>query len=73
MVQGKVVFPDLRIEYEARDQEPSKVDLELATAAYKTEQVQAKRAAGLRIYSPEDAPRSPALQDPEIVAGLISL
>lgn len=73
VVSGRVVFPDLRIEYETRDQEMDKVDLELATGDYKNSQVQAKHAAGLKIYAPDSAVGSPALQDPEIVAGLISI
>ena len=72
VVQGRVVFPDLRVEYDSRDGEPEKVDLELATGDYKNAEVAAKRAAGLKIYGPDSSPRSPALQDPEIVAGLIS-
>ncbi len=72
VVEGRVVFPDLRIEYDSRDGEPEKVDLELATGDYKNAEVATKRAAGLKIYGPDSAPRSPALQDPEIVAGLIS-
>ncbi len=73
VVSGRIVFPDLRIEYETRDQEMNKVDLELVTGDYKSSQVQAKHAAGLKIYAPNSAAGSPAIQDPEIVAGLISL
>ncbi len=72
VVNGRVVFPDLRVEYETRDQEMTKVDLELATADYKSSQVRAKHAAGLKIYAPDSAAGSPAIQDPEIVAELIS-
>lgn len=73
VVQGKVVFPDLRIEYESDAGEVSRVDLEFASDQYKTSEVMQKRAAGLRIYAPDSTPRSPALQDPGIVAGLISI
>jgi hypothetical protein len=81
VVNGRIHFPDLRIEFENRDQELEKVDLELATGDYKDSDVQAKRAAGFKIYasggpalySPDSAPRSPALEDPEIIAGLISI
>ena len=72
VVEGRVVFPDLRIEYDTRNGEPDKVDLELATGDYKNAEVAMKHAAGLKIYGPDSAPRSPALQDPGIVAGLIS-
>ena len=52
---GRIVFPDLRIEYETRDQEMDKVDLELATGDYKASQVRAKHSAGLKIYAPDTA------------------
>ena len=81
VVNGRVQFPDLRIEFENREQEMDKVDLELATGDYKNAEVQAKRAAGFKIYAsggpalyaPDSAPRSAALEDPEIIAGLISI
>ena len=73
VIDGRVVFPDLRIEYESRDQEMEKVDLELATGHYKESQLQAKRAAGLKIYSPDSGLGSPAHHDTEIVSGLVSL
>jgi len=72
LIEGRFVIPDLRIEYETEDREPGKVDLELATGDYKTSQVQAKRAAGLKIYAPDSALGSPALKDPELISGLIS-
>jgi len=73
VVQGRIVFPDLRIEYETRDLQAEKVDLELATGSYKACQMRAKNAAGLKIYAPDSAAGSPAIQDPAIVAELISL
>ncbi len=73
VIEGRIVFPDLRIEYERADQEMDKVDLELATGDYKNGQMRAKHAAGLKIYAPDSAVGSPALQDPEIIAGLISI
>jgi hypothetical protein len=81
IVNGRIQFPDLRIEFETREQEMDKVDLELATGDYKDSEVQAKRAAGFKIYgsggpalyAPDSAPRSAALEDPEIIAGLISI
>ena len=73
VVDGHVKFPDLRIEYKSRDQELDKVDLELATGDYKARQMRAKHVAGFKIYAPDSAAGSPAMQDPEIVAELISL
>src|SRR5262249_45891875 len=52
---GRFVIPDVRIEYETRDQESERVDLELATADYKSSQIAAKSAAGLKIYGPDSA------------------
>jgi hypothetical protein len=81
VVNGRIQFPDLRIEFETRDQELDKVDLELATGDYKSSEVQAKQAAGFKIYgsggpalyAPDSRPRSAALEDPEIIAGLIAI
>jgi hypothetical protein len=73
VVEGRVVFPDLRIEYETRDQEMAKVDLELTTGHYKASQIDAKRAAGLKIYAPDSGLGSPAHHDTEIASGLVSL
>ena len=73
VIEGRVVFPDLRIEYETRDQEMAKVDLELATGHYKASQIETKRAAGLKIYSPDSGLGSPAHHDTEIVSGLLSM
>ena len=70
---GRVVIPDLRIEFETRDHEMNKVDLELATDDYKHSQVRAKHAAGLKIYAPDTAAGSPALQQDGLIAELISL
>ena len=73
VVEGRVVFPDLRIEYETRDQEMEKVDLELTTGHYKEGQLAAKRTAGLKLYSPDSSLGSPAHYDTEIVSGVMSL
>jgi hypothetical protein len=45
-----MMLPDLRIEYETRDGERTKVDLELATEDYKRFQIAEKSRAGFRIY-----------------------
>jgi hypothetical protein len=51
IVNGRFVIPDLRVEYQTRDGENSRVDLELATGDYKASQLAAKRAAGMKVYS----------------------
>jgi hypothetical protein len=63
VVNGRFVIPDLRIEYETREGDLSKVDLELAARDYKPAQIAAKRAAGIKIYGPDSGsggtPREP--------------
>jgi hypothetical protein len=59
VVQGKIPLPDLRIEYQTREGELAKVDLELATDHYKRSQINEKASAGFVVYSeggvrPED-------------------
>lgn len=51
VVNGKVQFPDLRIEYEDRALGPAKVDLELATAAYSRPHLAGKVQAGFTLYA----------------------
>lgn len=54
VVQGKIRFPDLRIEYETVRGEAAWVDLELATEHYRGDHMAAKDRAGFKIYA-EDA------------------
>ena len=51
IVQGKIRFPDLRIEYETAGGEAERVDLELATEHYRGEHMSAKDRAGFKIYA----------------------
>jgi DNA-binding PadR family transcriptional regulator len=75
VVDGHVQVPDLRLEYETRDGDLARVDLELATEHYRADQVAAKAQAGFTIYAP--APQagrlSAALQDRGLVAQILSL
>ena len=50
IVSRKIPLPDLRIEYETRDGERSRVDIELATEHYRGSQIAAKAQAGFRFY-----------------------
>src|SRR5579872_2446166 len=52
VVDGKIPLPDLRIEYETRDHEQSRVDLELATRDYRGHHLAEKGKAGFSIYAP---------------------
>jgi hypothetical protein len=75
VVNGKIPVPDLRLEYESRDQQQTKVDLELATGDYHRDSLAAKAKAGFAMYAlPEDAVRlRPAMHDPEIMQEIFSL
>jgi hypothetical protein len=51
VVQGKIRFPDLRIEYVTAAGEASRVDLELATEHYRGDHMATKDQAGFKIYA----------------------
>ena len=72
IVNGRFVIPDLRVEYQTRDGESQRVDLELATGDYKPAQIAAKRAAGLKIYGP-DSRSGGAPWDPDYASTVISI
>jgi hypothetical protein len=75
VVDGKVLLPDLRIEYENRDGEIARVDLELATEHYKHGQLAAKAKAGFTIYmaGSSGGRGSAVFHDPELAARIIPL
>lgn len=51
IVDGKVQFPDLRIEYEMPGSGMAKADIELATASYHHRHIAQKARAGFTIYA----------------------
>jgi hypothetical protein len=75
VVNGKIPLPDLRIEYETREHEQARVDLELATKDYRGHHVADKAKAGFSIYAlADEAPRLRAgLQDPQLITEILSL
>jgi hypothetical protein len=50
MVDGKIVLPDLRIEYETPEGDLDHVDLELATEHYHRGHMEMKARAGFKMY-----------------------
>src|SRR5437879_9268800 len=50
VVDGKILLPDLRIEYETREGEIARIDLELVTDRYKPGQLHDKALAGFGMY-----------------------
>lgn len=75
VVDGKIPLPDLRIEYETRDHQQARVDLELATEDYRAAGLAEKARAGFAIYAPRDeaARLRAAIRDPELTRGILSL
>lgn len=51
IVEGQVLFPDLRIEYEDERGGSCRVDIEVATGNYREHHLAAKAQAGFRIYA----------------------
>jgi hypothetical protein len=75
VVNGKIPLPDVRIEYENRDGEQSRMDLELATSDYRGHHLAEKAQAGFSIYAPADEAGRvrAALQDPHLMTEILSL
>jgi hypothetical protein len=51
VIEGRMVFPDVRVEYETADGEERSIDLELATQNYRAAHIRGKAAAGFRVYA----------------------
>jgi hypothetical protein len=75
VVQGKIPVPDVRIEYETRDGEMARVDLELVTEHYRGRHVADKVSAGFSLYTPRgEADRLRRVLDQrELTAEILSL
>jgi hypothetical protein len=75
VVQGKVSFPDLRIEYATQENETARLDLELATRHYHAGHIAEKARAGFQLYArPQDTAGLRRVRDDhEITAAILSL
>jgi hypothetical protein len=74
IVDGHIVLPDLRVEYETRDGEERHVDLELATRNYRAAHIQAKAAAGFRVYADTSSHAlAAALDNHDVIAELLRI
>ena len=75
LVRGKIPLPDLRIEYETREGEIARVDLELATEHYRGRTLADKVRAGFSIYAhAQDATGLRRVMDQrELTAEILSL
>jgi hypothetical protein len=63
VVDGRLAFPDLRIEYETREGEERSIDFELATRNYRAAHVRAKAKAGFKVYADTRSRRLSAVLD----------
>jgi len=73
VIAGKILLPDLRIEYETREGSITHVDLELATHHYRASMMRGKAEAGFKMYAPADsAAHLAAAFDPEFAAHIFS-
>jgi hypothetical protein len=72
IVKGKMQIPDLRVEYESREQETCRVDLECVTGHYKARQIAAKTAAGFKLYNQDYHGRS-AERGEDLIGEVVSL
>lgn len=72
VVRGKILLPDLRIEYDTAAGERAHVDLELATHHYRGASLRAKAEAGFKMYAPQGGPVGGQPYDPEHVAEIFS-
>jgi hypothetical protein len=75
VVRGKIPLPDVRIEYETRDGERARVDLELATGHYRGRTLAEKVRAGFSIYAHADEASKlrRILEQRELTAEILSL
>lgn len=51
VIDGHVVFPDFRVEYEDERGDVGRVDIEVATDDYRGKHIEMKAAAGFRVYA----------------------
>lgn len=72
VVGGHIQFPDVRIEFQSRDQEPCTVDLECVTRHYEAGAIAAKTAAGFKLYNQDYRGKS-AERGQDLIGKVVSL
>lgn len=72
VVDGRIAFPDVRVEYELPDGELRDIDLELATRNYRAAHIHSKAKAGFKIYvDSASGALSAVLDDHDLIAELL--
>ena len=72
IVDGHLVLPDLRLEYETPDGEIRHIDLELATRNYRAAHIHSKSKAGFKVYVDSTSkPLSAVLDEHDLIAELL--
>lgn len=72
VVRGRILLPDLRIQYDTANGERARVDLELATHHYRSASLRAKAEAGFKMYAPQGSTVGGSPYDPHHVAEIFS-
>ncbi len=73
VIHGKILLPDLRIEYNTAGGELAHVDLELATHHYRGSSMRAKAEAGFKLYASQDSAAGlTAAFDPDLISQIYS-
>ncbi len=74
VINGRVVVPDLQIEYENSEAQIARVNLKFATSHYRPGQLQAKVQTGFTLYAAaQDSDRlRRVLNDREITAEILN-
>jgi hypothetical protein len=75
VIRGKIPLPDLRLEYETRTGESTRIDLELATGHYHAPALSAKAAAGFKFYAADGSGSrlSRVLEERDITVAILTL
>ena len=72
VVDGHLILPDLRLEYETPDGEIRHIDLELATRNYRAAHIHSKSKAGFKVYVDSTSkPLSAVLDEHDLIAELL--
>lgn len=74
VVDGHIVLPDMRLEYETPDGDEKHIDLELATRNYRAAHIRSKASGGFRVYADaRSGALAAVLDDHDVIAELLQM